>query len=51
MHVPALPSTADDTMADVMAEGYSEAVILDAGVTLPPYPVPLHQSMPRQESA
>ena len=48
--VPALPSTAHDQTADVMALGCSEATILEVGPSLPPYPVPAHQSMPRQEA-
>ncbi len=49
--VPALPSTADDQKANVMALGCSEAEILNVAPAMPHYPVPLHQSMPRQETA
>ncbi len=49
--VPALPSTAHDQMADVAALGCPETAILNLDTHLPPYPVPLHQSMPRQEMA
>jgi phospholipase C len=48
--LPALPSTAHDQMADMAALGCSEAAILNVASSLPRYPVPLHQSMPRQES-
>ena len=48
--VPALPSTAHDQMADMAALGCSEADILEVSVDMPHYPVPLHQSMPRQEA-
>jgi phospholipase C len=48
--VPALPSTASDQMADVMALGCSEAEILEVASTMPVYPVPVHQSMPSQET-
>jgi phospholipase C len=47
--VPALPSTAGDTSAGVMALGCDEGDILGATKNQPPYPVPVHQSMPRQE--
>jgi hypothetical protein len=47
--VPALPSTAHDQMADMSALGCSEAAILNVASSLPRYPVPRHQSMPRQE--
>ena len=48
--LPALPSTARDQMADMAALGCSEAAVLDVASSLPRYPVPRHQSMPRQES-
>ncbi len=48
---PVLPSTSDDQSANVMAEGCTEGDIIEAGGTMPRYPVPLHQSMPRQETA
>jgi phospholipase C len=51
--VPKLPSTSKDQTADVMAEGCTEAMIVEAAPAsaLPVYPVPTQQSMPRQESA
>ena len=49
--VPALPSTAHDQMADVAALGCTQAMVLDIDTNMPVYPVPLHQSMPRQEGA
>src|SRR5580700_7460291 len=48
--VPALPSTAHDQMADMAALGCSQADILEVSADMPHYPVPLHQSMPRQEA-
>jgi phospholipase C len=48
--VPPLPSTAHDQMADMAALGCSQADILEVNVDLPHYPVPHHQSMPRQEA-
>jgi phospholipase C len=47
--VPSLPSTAGDTQAAVMALGCSGADIVGATTNKAPYPVPAHQSMPRQE--
>jgi phospholipase C len=47
--VPALPSTANDSMAAIMAEGITEVQILNLDNDMPVYPVPVHQSMPRQE--
>ncbi len=47
--VPSLPSTANDQAANVMAEGCSQEDILEINNTMPSYPVPVHQSMPRQE--
>ncbi len=47
--VPTLPSTADDQMANVLARGITELEILNLQQDMPVYPVPLHQSMPRQE--
>jgi phospholipase C len=44
-----LPSTKDDQQANVMAEGCSEVDILEISSDQPAYPVPRHQSMPRQE--
>jgi phospholipase C len=46
---PKLPSTSRDQMANVMALGCSESQILEADNNMPSYPVPVHQSMPRQE--
>jgi hypothetical protein len=34
-----------------MAEGCTEGQIIEASNDLPKYPVPAHQSMPRQETA
>ncbi len=51
MSVPALPNTAHDQMADMAALGCSETAILNLDTNLPPYPLPQHQSMPRQETA
>ena len=48
---PVLPATTDDQSADVMAEGCTEAQIIEASNDLPQYRVPAHQSMPRQETA
>jgi phospholipase C len=47
--VPALPSTARDQMTDMAALGCSSAAIYNVEKDLPAYPVPVHQSMPRQE--
>ena len=47
--VPALPSTANDTMAAIMARGITEVQILNLDNDMPIYPVPQHQSMPQQE--
>jgi phospholipase C len=47
--VPALPSTANDTMAAIMAEGITELQILNLDKDMPVYPVPEHQAMPKQE--
>ncbi len=47
--VPALPSTANDTESDIMAEGITQAEILNVQKDMPVYPVPEHQSMPKQE--
>jgi phospholipase C len=44
-----LPSTSQDLPANVMAEGCNEADILEIAGDQPPYPVPAHQVMPRQE--
>ncbi|MGP0029863.1 MAG: phospholipase C [Acidimicrobiales bacterium] len=46
---PPLPSTARDQSADVMAEGCTEGDILEFASDQPAYPVPRHQTMPRQE--
>jgi phospholipase C len=45
----ALPSTSKDMPANVMAEGCSQADILEFGNSQSPYPIPAHQVMPRQE--
>jgi phospholipase C len=47
--VPALPSTADDQLAGVMAEGCQEGDILEIRDNQPRVAVPVHQRMPRQE--
>ncbi|HXY27924.1 MAG TPA: alkaline phosphatase family protein [Acidimicrobiales bacterium] len=47
--VPALPSTAHDQQADVMALGCTQADIVEVNPHMPSYPVPEHQTMPRQE--
>jgi phospholipase C len=47
--VPALPSTAGDTEAAIMAEGVTGLEILEAQTDMPVYPVPERQSMPSQE--
>ncbi len=49
--VPALPSTAHDQKADVVALGCTQADIVGANPHMPAYPVPEHQTMPRQEPA
>jgi phospholipase C len=49
--VPALPSTAGDTEAAIMAEGVTGLEILEAQTDMPIYPVPERQSMPHQEQA
>ena len=49
--VPVLPATTDDRTADVVAEGCTQAQIIEASNDLPQYPVPAHQSMPRQDTA
>jgi phospholipase C len=48
--VPKLPSTAHDQQADMAALGCTSADIVEAADNQPVYPVPLHQSMPRQET-
>ena len=47
--VPTLPSTADDQMSDMLAMGCTQLEILNLQATV--YPVPVHQSMPTQETA
>ena len=47
--VPPLPTTAHDREADMMALGCSQLDVLGVTTDHPAYPVPLHQSMPRQE--
>ena len=49
--VPSLPSTSNDQPANVMAEGCTEEDILEVNDHMPSYPVPAHQTMPRQETA
>ncbi len=49
--IPALPSTAHDQTADVLALGCSQAQIVEIDQHMPSYPVPQHQSMPHQERA
>jgi phospholipase C len=51
LSLPALPSTAHDQQADVLAEGCTQAEILGGPGTFARYPVPVHQTMPRQERA
>ncbi len=48
--VPKLPSTAHDQQSDMAALGCTSADLVEAGTDQPVYPVPLHQSMPRQET-
>jgi phospholipase C len=47
--VPRLPSTADDQEANVMALGCTSLQIDEVDNNMPSYPVPVRQSMPRQE--
>jgi phospholipase C len=51
--VPKLPSTSKDQMANVLAEGCTDASIVEAAPAsaMPVYPVPAQQSMPHQETA
>jgi len=51
LSLPTLPSTSHDQMADVLAEGCTQAEILGGPGTFARYPVPVHQTMPRQERA
>ena len=51
LSLPALPSTTHDQQADVLAEGCTQAEILGGPGTFARYPVPVHQTMPRQERA
>jgi phospholipase C len=46
---PVLPSTVHDQQASMAALGCSAGDLVGAGNGQPPYPVPAHQSMPRQE--
>jgi phospholipase C len=48
---PVLPSTAHDQTANVMAEGCDQGDILEIDDNQPNYPIPLPQTMPRQEGA
>ena len=50
LSLPALPSTSHDQTADVLAEGCTQAEILGGPGTFARYPVPVHQTMPRQET-
>ena len=50
LSVPALPSTSHDQEADVLAQGCTQPEILGVPGTFARYPVPVHQSMPRQEA-
>jgi phospholipase C len=51
--VPKLPSTSQDQMANVLAEGCTTTSALEAAPdsAMPNYPVPAHQVMPTQETA
>ncbi len=46
---PVLPPTSKDHPANVMAEGCNQGDILEITDNQPDYPVPLPQTMPRQE--
>ena len=46
---PRLPSTSRDQAADMAALGCTSADLVEAGSGQRTYPVPVHQSMPRQE--
>jgi len=46
---PRLPSTAQDQQADMAALGCTVGDVVGAAKDQPPFPVPSHQSMPRQE--
>jgi phospholipase C len=46
---PILPSTANDLPANVMAEGCDQGDLLEIDANQPNYPIPLPQTMPRQE--
>jgi phospholipase C len=48
--VPSLPSTSKDQPGDVMAEGCTSLDLLEASSDKPVYPIPKHQTMPRQET-
>ena len=47
---PLLPSTSKDLPADVMAEGCTPLDVLEISSEKPAYPVPVHQTMARQEA-
>jgi phospholipase C len=47
--IPRFPSTADDQMANVMAEGCQEGDLIETRTNQPTYPIPEVQAMPRQE--
>jgi len=47
---PKLPSTSNDQLANVEAEGCTQADVLELDSTQPKYPIPMPQKMPRQET-
>jgi phospholipase C len=49
--VPALPSTADDQMANMAALGCTTPMLYNIDPRMPVYPVPSPQVMPSQEAA
>jgi phospholipase C len=49
LSLPALPSTSHDQPADVLAEGCTQPEMLGGPGTFARYPIPRHQTMPRQE--
>ncbi len=49
LSVPSLPSTSHDQQADVLALGCTPAEILGVPGDFARYPIPRHQTMPRQE--
>jgi phospholipase C len=48
---PVLPDTSHDQAPYLVAKGCTEVDLFNLNPSLPPYPVPRHQSMPRQEKA